>query len=506
MTFLKIHIKRFFYPFLSITGFAGCIHPEEQSKAPVNVLLIVVDDMNYNSTGVFGCKTPHTTPNIDKFAEEGIRFTNAHVQVAVSQPCRNSIATGMYPHKSRLEGFYGLPDTSNIPLVYEILQNHGFLTCILGKVEHSTPKANFKWDMNKDRPELGQGRNPELYYNYAKEFFAKVKKQKKPFYFMANSHDPHRPFNGSEQESRYWPHESITKPSKVYSPSEVIVPGFLPDIADVRLEISEYFSSVRRADDCVGKILQALKESGLEENTIIIFLSDNGMSLPYSKTNCYLNSTKTPLIVKWPGKIKPNTVDSSHFISTIDLMPTILEINGIAIPQAVDGISMLPVLRGNTIENKDMVFTQFFETSNKNRYPMRCVQNKRYGYIFNAWANDKREFKNESQAGRTFKAMRQASKTDSSIARRVDFFLHRMVEEFYDFQKDPDALHNLINDPDYKNEIKKFQTALEKWMRENGDGALEAFINRSNPQILNAFMEQQQKEASNRNINAAQNE
>ena len=499
-------MKRFIYSVLSLTGLAGCKTSVSNTESFTNVLLITVDDMNYNSVGVFGCKTPNTTPNIDKLASQGIRFTNAHVQVAVSQPSRNSIATGMYPHKSRLEGFYGFKDSTSIPLVYEVLQKQGFLTGILGKVEHSTPKADYHWDLNIDQDALGYGRDPMIYYKHACGFFAKAKELKKPFYFMTNSHDPHRPFYGSQQESKRWPGIKTTKPSRIFSPSEVVVPAFLPESPDVRLEISEYYSSVRRADDCVGMILQALEESGLSENTLVIFLSDNGMAFPFAKTNCYLNSTKTPMIVRWPGRIKPGITDTSHLVSAMDILPTVFEINGISIPQKVDGVSMLPLLLGKAFHGRSYIFTQFFETSAAARYPMRCIQNTRYGYIFNLWADGKRTFKNESQSGRTFKAMTDLAQKNSEVADRVDFFLHRTVEEFYDFYADPDALHNLISDPSYQTVIDSFRLALGNWMRDNGDSAYRPFMNRGNPEEMNTFVETQQREADIRKGHVTTNE
>ncbi len=125
--------------------------------------------------------------------------------------------------------------------------------------------------------------------------------------------------------------------------------------------------------------------------------------------------------------------------------------------------------------------------------PMRCVQDRRFGYIFNPWADGKRVFRNESQSGRTMKAMAAAAKNDPDIAARVKLFLYRVVEEFYDFEKDPDALLNLIEDPTYKIEIDRLRAALEAWMERTGDPALEAFRNRASPEALAEFMASQDK-------------
>ena len=163
-----------------------------------------------------------------------------------------------------------------------------------------------------------------------------------------------------------------------------------------------------------------------------------------------------------------------------------------------DGFSFMSVLFGEKQKNRDKVFTQFHETAARNRYPMRSVQNKRYGYIFNPWFDGERIFLNESQSGRTFKAMQEAAQYDPEIASRVYLFQYRVVEEFYDFEKDPDALFNLIDDPAYKEIINQMRQELLDWMRETDDPALYAFKNRYSSDILKNFMSDQQTKADHR--------
>ena len=110
--------------------------------------------------------------------------------------------------------------------------------------------------------------------------------------------------------------------------------------------MAQYYSSAHRCDETVGEVLRALKESGLEDSTLVMFLSDNGISMPFAKSNCYLTSTRTPWLVRWPGKVKPGVVDTEHFISGIDFMPTILEAAGLPAPAGMDGRSFLPLLTG----------------------------------------------------------------------------------------------------------------------------------------------------------------
>jgi N-sulfoglucosamine sulfohydrolase len=455
-----------------------------------NLVLITADDLNWNSVGAYGCKTPACTPNIDALAAAGKRFDYAHVTVAVCQPSRGAMMTGRYPHRSGQEGFHHI-DGKPVPLLPEVLREAGYLNGILGKIGHSTPKQAFEWDYHEDMPELGWGRDKERYRRFTQTFLNHAKAQQQPFFLMANAHDPHRPFHGNDADLSGRDGITYPVPSRVYSPEEVEVPGFLDDLPAVRQELAEYASSVRRCDDVVGVIVDTLKAEGVYDNTLIMFLSDNGMAFPFSKSNCYLHSTRTPWITCWPGHIEPGVCDREHFISGVDCMPTMLEAAGVELPPGVEGRSFLSLLTGGHERSRDKVFTQFHETWARDRYPMRCVQDKRFGYIFNPWSDGKRVFRNESQSGRTFAAMQSACQQDRAVADRVRLFQYRVVEELYDFESDPDARINLIDDPRYATERSRLQAALEEWMVTYDDPALSAFRNRHTPEELSGFMADQ---------------
>jgi N-sulfoglucosamine sulfohydrolase len=440
----------------------------------LNFLFITADDLNYNSVGAFGCGVDNITPNLDKLAAEGMRFDNAHVTIAVCQPSRQCLLTGLYPHHNGALGFDPISD--HVPTLTGTLQEHGYFNGIIGKVEHLKPIEKFCWDFCDDvfNAQNNHGRSPYIYQRDSAEFFRRAKEQGKPFFLMANSHDPHRPFAGSEDElTRFYGYH--TWASRYYKSGEAEVPGFLPDLPDVRKELAQYYSSVHRCDETVGGVLQSLEESGLAGNTLVIFLSDNGMAFPFSKANCYLNSTKTPFIARWSGVTPVNFCNSTDYIAGIDFTPTILEAAGLAGTMSCDGKSYLSLLRGEQQKGRDTVFTQFNTTAAKNSYPMRCVQNSRFGYIFNAWADGSTLYKNESKTGLTYRAMTAIAGEDPSLAERVHFFDYRCREEFYDFTRDPDALHNLIEDPACGAQIDNFRARLRKYLEESEDPQLPAF-------------------------------
>ena len=463
-----------------------------------SILLITVDDMNWDSPGCFGGAVPDITPNIDRMAAEGMRFTNAHVTIAVCTPSRSVLLTGMYPHHNGAEGFQRIrPDVPTLPAV---LGEAGYLCGTIGK-SLGQPEI-FKWADEYGGPtQEGQGvfgRQPQVYYRFIRDFINKANSKGCPFFIMANSHDPHRPFHGSEKDRKLFhaPGSEVPDPSRIYKPNEICVPGFLPDLPDVRTEIAQFYSSVRRADDTVGAILRALRESGEESNTLVMFLSDNGMSFPFAKSNCYLNSTRTPWIVRWPGRVKAGSVNREHFISGLDFMPTALEVSGVAPTKKLDGVSFLPLLRGEDQANRDVVFTQYYHVHAGTPYPMRCVQSKRYGHIFNPWSNGEHLYNAEPLSGLTFAAMQKAAETEPEIRQRVRLLQYRCVEEFYDVEKDPSALHNLIADPRYTSPADEMRQRLLKWMEQMGDVAIEAFRHRDSPAALQQFMREYSAKAA----------
>jgi N-sulfoglucosamine sulfohydrolase len=156
-------------------------------------------------------------------------------------------------------------------------------------------------------------------------------------------------------------------------------------------------------------------------------------------------------------------------------MPAILEAAGIGLVSGMDGRSFLPLMEGEKQEGRDKVFTEFHQTAGKNDYPMRCVQNAKYGYIYNAWSDGERVFKNEAQGGLSFNAMQEAAKSDAKIAARVDFFLHRVPEELYDLEKDPSALANLADDPTHKKTLEEMREEMRAHLKSVGDPLLGAF-------------------------------
>ncbi|MDP6719088.1 MAG: sulfatase-like hydrolase/transferase, partial [Pirellulaceae bacterium] len=463
--------RHFALRYMVLSCFLACGAGAALASERPNFLLFTADDLHAESLGVYGGRPVDLTPNLDAFATEAMRFTRAHVNAAICAPCRAIIATGRYSHRSGAMGF--MKAREDVPDIVTTLQNGGYLAGILGKVGHSTPKNSMKWDYQFDQKELGNGRNPEIYYQRSKAFLEQSKKAGKPFYFMVNSHDPHRPYCNPDKLTR-----GAAMPSRTYQPSEVEVPGFLPDLPGVRAELAHYLNSTRRLDDTFGKVMQALQESGFADNTLVVFISDNGIAVPFAKCNAWFHSSRTPMLVRWPGTVRAGMTNDRDFVSTVDFFPTFLEVTAVKGPDGLDGRSFVSLIEGKPQDGREHVFTQIDSKAGGDSVPMRCVQNGHYGYIYNPFSDGKHWYRNNNE-GKTMAAMQVAAKTDVEIAARIKLFRYRVPEELYDLQHDPDCLHNLIDRPNHQGTIDALQDQLVTHMKRTSDPMLKAFLNRT---------------------------
>ena len=467
--------------------------------AQPNILLLTVDDMSCDSVGVFGSKLANTTPNMDKLASQSLRFAHAHVTVGNCMPCRNVMLSGLYSHNNKVEGFYQVKDPG-WPHLVDLMKRAGYFTGIRGKVSHSAPYQPYAWDADLDTlPDGSKGhiKDPKSYGISTTDGIAKAKAAGKPFCLVVNISDPHKPFWSKAKGGGKDPYT----PSRIFKASEVPIPGFLFDDPQVREELALYYSSVRRADDCVGQVLAALKASGEADNTVVMFMSDHGMPLPFAKTQLYHHSTHTPWMVRWPGVTKAGSVDKQHMISAVDFLPTILDITGAPHPKRLDGRSYLPLLKGGTQEGRDHVIKEYNENAGRSRDPMRGVQTKKYLYLFNPWSNGERVFATATTGTVTYRRMVDLASSSKSLSARLDLYKHRVPEELYDVTKDPDCLINLINQPKHQAELKELRAKLDAWMVRSKDPMLEAFRKRENAGFVEAYVQKLEKESSARRGN-----
>jgi N-sulfoglucosamine sulfohydrolase len=268
------------------------------------------------------------------------------------------------------------------------------------------------------------------------------------------------------------------------SPDEAYLLPYLPDLPDIRKETAQYYTAVHRADATLGKIIHLLEEEGIADNTLFVFFSDHDAAMPTAKQNCYAHSSVTPLMVCWQGKIKQGKVDSTNFVSTVDLMPTILEALNIPAPQKQDGRSLLSLLKGGKQKGRDAVYTSYnYISPGVQVFPMRAVHTKDWSYVYNPWSNGIKKRLQESgkptenQSGLTFAAIQKAALTDTVMKKRLDYILLRRREELFDLKNDPYSFHNLADNPKYKVQLKQMRDLLMQEMLRTEDPLLKSIIN-----------------------------
>ena len=465
---------------------------EGKEAAKPNIIVFTVDDMDITSVNTYGNPLPNLTPNMDKLATQGMRFTNAHVSSPICMPCRQSMMTGLHSHSNKSMGFVEV-EKGACPSISGMLMDNGYYTASIGKGAHY--KA-FTWDMfvdgnNADDAVAWYSRKPSGFYEKAKTAIQNARNAHKPIYLGVNTSDPHRPFPGSEQEKWFVERERKERNNPDAEDYPVMDPfctadeaplfPYLPDLPDLRKETAQYYTAVHRADNTLGLILKLLEEEGMADNTLFIFFSDHDAAMPTAKHNCYRHSSATPLMVCWAGKIEKGVVDDEHMVSTLDIMPTILDVLNIAEPEKQDGRSMLSILKGGKQKGRDFVFTTYnYIHTGIQVFPMRAVHTKEWSYVFNPWSDGikKRLQENgqptENQSGLSLAAIQKAAYTDPVMKERLDYILLRRRDELFDLKKDPYSFDNLAEVADHEGQLKLIQELMIKEMERTGDPLLES--------------------------------
>lgn len=459
--------------------FGGSLESPKASDRP-NILVFTVDDMDAQSPGFAGCPLPGVTPAMDRLCKESVWFQEAHVPSATCGPSRQSMMTGLHAHRNGSYGFLQVPP--QVPSLSGELRKAGYYTVSLGK---NRDYLSFPWDA---MPEIGgdqnwYGRRPQTFADEVRKAVRKAKESGKPFYIGCNTSDPHRPFPGSEQEKedvlqvrKQWPNaQDFPVAPPFCTAAQVPLPLFLPDLPKIREEWVQYFTAVHRADETLDAVLQALKEEGAADSTIVVFFSDNGASFPADKMQTLWQSSHTPLLVRWPG-IKP-AENSADMVSTVDLMPTLLEAAGVTPPPDLDGRSLAPLLKSQPHERRDSVYTSYnFFVPGYQCMPTRGLHTPRYTLVFNAWSDGKTAIQNcEPLSGLTWKAAKDAAASNAGISNWVHWQTYRSRIELYDRTTDPYCTKDVAADPRFAAVFKELCANMESEMKRTKDGLLESF-------------------------------
>lgn len=446
--------------------------------APLNIVLITADDMNWDSTGVTGSTVPDVTPNIDRLASEGILMTQAHATIPVCQPVRATMHTGLYPNRSGGRGFG--PIREEVRTINEVMKDSGYLMSMLAKLPHYEPIEKWCLDYMVSAKVLDVGRNPEKFGRHTRIFIDIAKDLERPFFHHVNGQDPHRPFNWDGEDSG---HEG-TYPgvSREIRADEVTVPGFLEQLPEVRQEVADYYTCVHRFDELVGRVLGEIEAAGMRDNTLVmLYAGDHGMAFPFAKSNLYAAGTRGTLIMRWPGEIPAGQVDHHHMVSTIDFAPTLLEAAGLPMIEGMDGRSFLEIAQGGSQDGRDRVFTVYHEVYGGALYETRAIRTRDAAYIWNAWSDGEKQYRAENMSGATWAAMVEAGKDNPEIRARCQYYLYRKPEEFFRIDEDAYERDNLIDDPNYTERMIDLRGQLLAWMEQVEDPLLDEFCDLAKP-------------------------
>lgn len=405
-----------------------------------NFIVFVADDAAWNDCGPYG-NANIKTPNINKLAEEGMVFNHAFLTTSSCSPSRCSILTGRYPHSTGAPELH-MPLPAEQLLFAGELQKAGYYTAVAGKY-HIGPK----------RPEFDTfyGGKPSGCEHWVEAL--KNRPKDKPFFLWLAALDPHR---------NYQPN-TIPEP---HNPKDVLVPPYLPDNDSTRKDLALYYDEISRLDSYLGKVMEELKKQEVDENTMVIYMTDNGRPFPRAKTRMYDSGIKTPFIVRWPDQLKKGRTDA--LISSIDIAPTFCELAGAEIPETFQGVSFVPVLKNQHAETRNYIASEH----NWHDYKAheRAIRNHKYLYVRNAFPELNASPPADAVGSITYQEMIKLYKAGKLNENQLDCFeAPRPAEELYDVVNDPYQLHNLAAKPEYADALNEMRNLLDSWIVEFDD-------------------------------------
>ncbi|QVY66082.1 sulfatase [Polaribacter sp. Q13] len=448
---------------------------------PPNVLILFLDDLDPN----FGCYGNDLvkTPNIDKLASEGMLFTRSYAAAAVCSPSHTTLFTGCYAstigaahHRSTYidklpKGYF---------ILTELMKDAGYFTVnfksdgdrMYNKIYGATAKTDLNFDRGKPENNQESGKevfehlkiiNPKNIATYFKGGVWDKKSKNQPFFAYANIE--------TGKKHGFIPGRKWAKENGVSIDStQVKIPPHYADTKEVRSVLTASMDAVSHVDFEVGKFLKALKNEGLDKNTLVILASDHGATLSRHKQQLWTTGIKIPMIIRWPGKVIKSSVNS-ELASIIDIAPTCLTAAKTNVPTTMEGLNLL----GSDLQKRKYLFATkdgmdgTFDAS-------RSVISKEYQFIYHYFPEI--PFNGNGYARRTlsFKSMVQLQKENKLTALQEIYYASekRIAIELYDLERDVDQIKNLADDTNYQKIVESYKNVLSDWQKKTGDEILNA--------------------------------
>jgi len=413
----------------------------DAAAARPNIVWIVGEDLG-PELGCYGDRNA-ITPNIDRLAREGARFTRAFTHAPVCAPSRSGLITGMYP--TTIGSQHMRSELLQPPRTFTShLREAGYFAAWPGKTD-------FNFKVPKDA------------FDSTANWRTNIPRQ--PFFAYINFTDSHE----SQIRAGTKPMKknlARLKPNEFRDPAKMELPPYHPDTTETRRDLANYYNLVTAVDYLVGGVLNLLERSGLASNTIVVFFGDHGRGLPRSKRWIYDSGTHVPLIVRWPGTIQPGSV-REDLVSFIDFAPTMLALAGAPIPTNMQGQVFLGP---STAPERKYVFAardRMDEAPDR----IRGVRSKQFHYIRNFQPErpyaQRIDYMEEMPTMRVWRQLNYEGKLNA--AQRLFFQPTKPAEELYDVAADPHEIHNLVGQPKHAAALKEMRAALDQWIIETRD-------------------------------------
>jgi uncharacterized sulfatase len=432
-----------------LTALAACatVTLSAQKNEKPNFVLFMADDCTYFDLGCYG-SADSKTPNIDKFAGEGVRFTNAFQAAPMCSPTRHNLLTGLWPVKTGAYPNHTFAKERTLSIVHH-LRPAGYKVALIGK-SHVQPKSVFPWDLYAPLT-----KSNDINFAAVDSFINVCTAKHEPFCLIITSNQPHTPWNKGNPAQ--------------FNPEKIKLPSYYVDVPETRVGFCKYLAEINYMDQEFGTLLEKLDKKKLTDKSVVVYLSEQGNSLPFAKWTCYDAGVHSACVVRWPGKTKPNTT-SDALIEYVDVFPTFLEIAGVKPSGPLDGKSFVPVLKGEANEHKQYTFS--LQTtrgiySGSEYYGIRSVADKKYRYIINL--TPEIAFQNTETKSRLFKQWQLKAQSDTLARWITDKFQHRPAVELYDLESDRFCMNNIAGKPENKAILERMGKALKEWMASCGD-------------------------------------
>lgn len=435
-----------------------------------NILLITADDLGLQLS-CYGDKTIET-PNLDALAASGVQFTTAYVAQASCSPSRSAMLTGIYPHSN---GQYGLTNAGvgfrlHERLLDDLLPNRlkraGYRTGIIGKL-HVDPEKAFQFD-TRVREGFGS-RDIGLQVDKAKAFWNASSKD--PWFLMFNVFDPHVARQSRPNKTKgpqYFPNVVKGIPEDPLGQNDVEPWPWQQIATDAQLKkVAGYYNCVKRIDVAIGRLMESLDATGEADNTLIVFLGDHGPPFSRGKTSCYESGLRVPFLVRWPGVSEPHV--SKRLVSSVDIYPTIMDAVGIDTPQAVQGMSLRPML-SNSLRSalwRDTLVGEFHYHGAGSFFPRRAITDGRYKLIHNLRAGEAKGYSSvDGDRAATWAEKRpNGDPVREAFARWID----PPEWELFDLEKDPIEFENRVDDETLEPVLTRLSQSLNDWQEQTND-------------------------------------